>query len=585
MSTRAYDYKLSLNSTNNFVKGNTIIGLTSNTVGEIIEVSDTELKVKLANSFQQFIIGESAVSNIALLTSYNVFINHSSNITGTTNVFALPLTYSEVSLTDAISVYVDDTIAPRDSYIINSNNTIQFLPLEQLTTSISNGLTVFSDIRENTIFPTVNSSSLYIQVVSGNTNASSFVSANFEGTILSASSEILDINDSPYIAEKNAINQSPIVKLYTIYYPGEWYPPNKFGNPSNSGEGFPWPSGFPIRYAEVLANDYYDTSYTILYGGTAYNAKAIESDSIQISSLGSIGEITLTVSNFDGSIASIVENKNILGYNSTNSASAYINGELLQNIDPRTILGNALYDANVASSKGSNAVWNYSDTISNGDNWVSFRTDSRDLSGAVVEIQLTYAKFLDYWPEYSIVRQSSSNSANMYSSSTYRIGDVVTADTSSNTTTIIDIVGDSLIFSDSNLSSATSNTKIYIVNPDADASAHIKHVFTINSLDELDEIIAKFNLTSWLQYFKQNVPKRKFYSTTCPFKYKGPQCKYPSAGSGEILGSNPKIQANGFFTISNVSTESIEQDICSKTLTACKLRKNLVNFGGFPNAQ
>jgi lambda family phage minor tail protein L len=585
MSTRAYDYKLTLSDATNFTKGNTVIGLTSNTVAEIIDVSSTELKVKLANSFQEFIVGESAVSNVALLVSYNAFINHSANITGSTNVFALPLTYNNINLIDSINVYVDDVIAPRDSYIINSNNTIQFLPLETLSITTSNTLTIFSDIRQTTIFPTVNTSSLYIQVVSGNVNADSFISANFEGTILSASSEILEINDSPYIAEKNAINQSPIVKLYTIYYPGEWYPPNNFDNPSGSGEGFPWPAGFPIRYAEILSNDYYQSSYDVLYGGVSYVAEAIESDNIQISSLGSIGEITLTISNFDGSIASIVDNKNILGYNSTNSASAHINGELVQNIDPRTILGNALYDANVTAIKGSNAVWNYSDTINNGDTWTSFRSDSRDLSGAIVEIQLTYAKFLDYWPEYSIVKTSTANSANVYSSSVYRVGDLVTTQINSNTTVITDIVGDTLLFVNSNLSSLSANTKIFIVNPDADSSAHIKHVFTLNSLDELDELTAKFNLTSWLQYFKQNVPKRKFYSTSCPFTYKGKECKYPSNGTGTIVGSNPKIEANGFFTVSNVSTANIEQDICSKTLTACKLRKNLVNFGGFPNAQ
>jgi phage-related protein len=586
MSSRAYDYILTLNNTNNFVISNTVLGLTSNTVAEIIDVTPNTLKVKLANTFQQFSIGESLISNSAILTSYNVFINHSSNITGSTNVFALPATYALIGLSDAINVYVDDIVVPRDSYVINSNNTIQFLPVERLQ-SVGSGLnTVFTDIRETIIFPTVENSSLLIQAVTGNTNSPSFISANFEGYVTSASAVISDIDDSPYIAEKNATQQTALVKLYSIYYPGEWYPPKPSGNPSGSGDGFPWPYNFPIHYAEVIGDTFYDPNYAVSFKGVSYKSVSIESDNISLSSTGKINEIGLTISNFDGSIANLVNNKNILGFNSDRSTVVAVNGEQVQNIDPRTVTSNIFFNPSVFEARGENAPWDYESTISEGDSWTSFRVDSRDLTGAVVEIKLTYAKFLDFWPEYSLVKSSTTNSAEMYSVAVYRIGDIVTTENTANTTSITDIKDNTIYFQDSNLDLLLDNSsKLLIVNPDADSSAFVKHVFVLSSLEELDEITAKFNLSNWLQYFKQSIPKRKFYSDSCPFKYKGELCKYPSNGLDTIISSNPSIQANGFFTINNVSTANISEDICAKTLTACKLRNNLVNFGGFPSAE
>ena len=585
MSSRAYDYSIEVADTTNFTTGNTVIGFSSGTVGQIIDIVDNNLKVKLSNIYQQYTIGEEIISNVAILTSYNVFIDHSANISGTTNVFALPSTYSLVDLSDSISVYVDGTVSSRDSYVINSNNTIQFLPVEFISNTFQDGETAFSEIRETRIFPTTDINNLFIQVVTGNVEAASFVAANFEGTILSANSTVIDITDSPYIEEKNAITQSPLVKLYSIYYPGEWYPPNNAGNPSGSGAGFPWPYNFPIRYAEVIGDHYYTENYSVSYGGTTYYAKALESDNIQIDASGKIGEITLSISNFDGSISNLVENKNILGYNSTRSTIISVNGELVQNIDPRTVTANIFFDLSVQQARGENAPWDYESTIEEGDTWTSLRSDSRDLTGAVVDIIVTYAKFLDYWPEYGSVQDVSSNSANVSASSVYRVGDIVTTDNTSNVSLIEDIRGSTIYFSNTSLNMLTADSNVYIVNSDADSSAHIKHTFVINSLDELDEILAKFSLTNWLQYFKNTVPKRKFYATTCPFVYKGADCKYPVSGTGTIVGSNPAVTANGFFTYGNATTANIAEDICAKTLTACKLRKNLINFGGFPNAE
>jgi lambda family phage minor tail protein L len=162
------------------------------------------------------------------------------------------------------------------------------------------------------------------------------------------------------------------------------------------------------------------------------------------------------------------------------------------------------------------------------------------------------------------------------------VGDTVTANTTANAAAIVRIDGNQITFDTSALSGLITGSKLLIVNPDADPSSYTQYTYTINRLDELDEIVAKFSLTNWLQYFKMKLPKRKFTNTTCPWRYRGVECKYPVSGSGEIQGSNPAITANGFFTYSNTPTILVSEDVCNKTLTACALRKNLVNFGGFP---
>lgn len=571
MSTRAYDYILQLANASSFVSGNSVIGSSSLTVAEIIGKSGNNVRVKLANIYQSFTVGETVLSNAGQLSSYNVFSNVTSLIDGVTNTFPIPI--SGV-LDDSISVYADRELVDKQYYIRYSPSQIRFIPRTKLSSPTSDETVQYT-------YPDTSVSSLVIQAVSGNDNAASFISSNYVGQLTTANSTVSAIFNNPYIAEKNSTQQTPLVKLYTIYYPGEWYPTTRNGNPGGSGLGFPWPHGFPIRFAEIVGESYSDFNYVVSLDNTFYKVVGIESGEISVDSSGSIGELSMTVSNFDGVIASIVENKNVIGYNASNSAVAIVNGELVQNIDPRTVPGNVHFNSSVAASRGINAAWDYETTINNGDTWTSLKQDSRDLLGAVVEIRLTYAKFLDYWPEYSIVRSSASNSANVYSSMPYRVGDILTSNSVSGTTTINSIEGNTIYFSNTNLSFMSTGDKLLIVNPDADNSSYVEYLYTVNRLDELDEFVAKFSLTNWLQYFKMNVPKRKYVATTCPWKYKGAECKYPVNGSGTIVSSNPPISANGFFTYSNESTVDLSKDICSKTITACSLRKNLTNFGGF----
>ena len=59
-----------------------------------------------------------------------------------------------------------------------------------------------------------------------NSRALPFVSNVMTSNITSATSLISSITPSTFVAQKNAFTQNPIVRPYSIYYPGEWYPPN-----------------------------------------------------------------------------------------------------------------------------------------------------------------------------------------------------------------------------------------------------------------------------------------------------------------------------------------------------------------------
>ncbi len=554
MTTRAYDYIVNVANSSNFTVGNTVFGLSSNTVAEIVSIEGSNLKVRLSNIYSEFSVGEVLRSNSALLYSVNAFQQTTTDYANLS--VALPVSNA---LADSVTVYIDNQVLPKEYYTVTTDNVV----LDANYTTFVNSISTNTDI--------------LVQVVTGNTNAHSFISNNMYSQVTTANSEIVSIFSAPYIAEKNSVEQTPIVRLYTIYYPGEWYPKNSNGNPSKTGEGYPWPFNFPLRYAEFLGETYGDFNYSISMNNTEYRVIAMNGGEISTDDSGTINGTALDISNFDGVISSLVDNPNIVGYNSSNSVIATVNGELVKNIDPRTVPGNFFYDSDVAAQRGTNAAWDYSSSIANGDTWVSLKDDSRDLLGAIVEIKMTYAKFLDYWPEYSRVTNVNSNIITVQSSTPYRIGDTVYTNTNA-TSNVITAINGNNIYVDV---PATTGSMLLISNPDADPQAFVEHVFVINRLEELNDFLAKFSLTNWLQYFKMSVPKRKFYKATCPWVYKGTECKYPANGSGPIIGSNPPITSNGFFTYSNVPTLNDSEDICAKTLTACSLRRNLANFGGF----
>lgn len=576
MSTRAYDYIVTVSNASSFVTGNVVVGLTTSAEAQIVQIESNNLKVIMNNVYSEFLEGETISSQSAVMLSTSTSIDLSSSIDGTTSSFSVPESFA---LSDSIQVYVDGLVVSKDRYDYDSStDTITFKTVNVLSNASSS-------VYEEVVFPTADINRLSIQVITADTEAASFVASNLVSYTETASTTISSISSAPYIAEKNSTEQTPIIKLYTIYYPGEWYPANDSGNPTKTGEGFPWPYDFPLRYAEVVGETFSDFNYTVSFGGNEYKVISMSSSDINLDLSSTINSINLEISNFDGYIASILENKNIAGLNSSNSTTAVKNGELVTNIDPRTVVSNVHFDSNVAATRGENAVWDYESTTSNGDTWIPLKEDSRDLLGGIVELKLTYAKFLDYWPEYSTVRSSTSNSVNLYSTVPYRIGDIVTSNGTSETSQVSSIKGSNVYLSNSSLGFLSEGSKLLVVNPDADKNSYVENTFNINKLNELSDISANFELTDWLQNFRTQLPKRKFYTATCPWKYKGSECKYPTNGSGFIVGSNPTLTANGFFTVNNESTTDVSKDICSKTLSACRLRNNLVNFGGFPGVK
>ena len=420
--------------------------------------------------------------------------------------------------------------------------------------------------------------------------------SNFVSNVISANSTtaiatISSITPSSFKAEKNSFSQNPIVRLYTIYYPGEWYPPNVAGNPTGQGAGKAWPNDFPIRFAEVVGDLTSDILYNVSYGGTSYIPFPVNASKLGQGSEGSVDEITLEVFNVDNIITRLIEDPFLAGNNSSNSVTATVNGELVNGIDPRTVVGTTSnpdglnYDAAIVSYYGrSNASFDRTQTLSVGGTWTEQKQDTRDLLGGVVEIKTTFANFLDYWPEYSSIQSVSSNVIEVYNTLPYRVGDNVRARSGTIEGTIQSIKRNSFLFLSNDLEADIPiGEALYIVNPLADSESYVEDKFKIDQLEKLSDDVATFNLISWLQYFKLVTPKRKFYKNTCQWVYKGPECQYPGPGSDPIPGSSPVLTANANpIAANNQIAADSSGDVCSKSLLACTLRNNQLHFGGFP---
>lgn len=511
MSTRTYDYILTINSVSgSFQKGNTIIGSsgTSATIANVTLNSNStvNLKVKVDNVYQEFSNSESILSN-------NI------NTTGGSSI-----------------------------------NTIPYVP------------------------PTP---------ASGNTTT--------------ATGTIIDITNSNYIREKNSFIQNPIVRLYTVYYPGEWYPPNEAGNPSGGkGEGRAWPDGFPLRFAEIRGDLNADISYNVEFGTTNYTPIPINSGGISTDSTGTINDITVDISNFDNLITQLVENPDLVGNNISNAVFAVVNGEIVNGIDPRTVPTGATYsdsEQTAALSRARSNGLNYSQSVvdsygrqnasftittteSVNGTWKREKADSRDLLGAVVEIKSTFANFLDYWPEYAKVDASFSNVIEVSTALPYRVGDNVKSRSNSTIAQIQAIEENRFIFTDTQLD-LTVGEPLLIDNVEKDDEAYVKDTFKIDALSSLTDEVASFSLTSWLQYFKLTLPRRKYYKNTCQWVYKGAECQYPGPGGLAIPGTNLTSNANPIAANNQVAGSQAE-DECAKSFEACSNRNNTIHFGGFP---
>jgi hypothetical protein len=326
-----------------------------------------------------------------------------------------------------------------------------------------------------------------------------------------------------------------------------------------------------------------DLYYNVTFGGDSYLAYPMETDGIGTSSDGSIDRVTMRISNYDNLVTRFIENPYLVGNVTSNSATGYVNGELVIGLDPATVIDNMHYDSTIVDYYGkSNSSWSYDRASSRQETWNNLKYDSRDFLGGVVEIKSTLANHLQYWPEYSTISYIESVDSNVIqvkNTAPYRVGDTIKTPTSSSVT-ISSMLEDDYIQLSSAFIGASADQPVYIVNPEYDPDAYIKDTFKITELTALNEMFAEFSLTSWLQYFKLQLPKRKFYKNTCQWEYRGPECQYPGPNGGRIPGSIPPLNAN--TSPINTFNEAAAPDDCAKSYEACRLRNNTLHFGGFP---
>lgn len=482
--------------------------------------------------------------------------------------------------------------------IANVNSTTN-----ELKVKLSNSILEFSNleiVHSNVIAVTGTANGLL------NTTSLPFQANTFAGNTTTAIATIESIGPSGFIAEKNAFTQNPVVRLFEIYYPGEWYPENLAGNPTLKGEGRAWPTNFPIRFADIRGDLISDLSYNVSYGSSTFIPFPSQISSIEQASDGKINELSLTVFNVDNIISALVEDPFLVGNNISNACQAYVNGELVHGIDPRTIDANPsdfgsagtegfdvltraranglAYSADVTTGTygKANSSFTRDETIAVNGEWREEKSDTRDLLGAVVSIKTTFANFLDYWPEYSTARFITSNVIEVYNALPYRVGDNVRSENGTTEGTIESIEENRFLYLSNPLDTDLAvGDAVYIINPQADSESYIEDKFKIDSLETLSDEVATFSLISWLQYFRNQVPNRKYYKNTCQWAYKGPECQYPGPGGLAIPGTSLTSNANPIAANNNIASSSVG-DVCGKSLQACTVRNNQIHFGGFP---
>jgi hypothetical protein len=309
--------------------------------------------------------------------------------------------------------------------------------------------------------------------------------------------------------------------------------------------------------------------------------------------------------NLDNIVSRLIEDPFLVGNNTSNACQAIVNGELVHGIDPRTInaspsdFGSAgvegfdvltraranglAYSETIQSAYGqANASFGRTQALSVKGNWIEEKADTRDLLGGVVTIKTTFANFLDVWPEYSSVRYVTSNVVEVYNAMPYRVGDNVKSSKGTVEGTIESIEENRFLFLSNPLNANTAiGDSIFIINQQADPESYVEDTFKIDNLESLNNEVAQFGLISWLQYFRNQTPSRKFYKNTCQWVYKGSECQYPGPGGIAIPGTSLTSNANP-IAANNQTAASASGDICGKSLQACQIRNNSIHFGGFP---
>jgi phage-related protein len=634
MSARAYDVVLTVDDASGFQSTNSIIGVTTGTTGIIanVDTSTNQLKVKLNNLQQEFSSSEDIQSNTistqTVIEADNYYFDITNAEVQSDNQNRVLITTRHPhsipsSAIDANPTFGNTLIPAPTTVTISDVGGMTEINGSKLVVGVGRRTVALAEILVSNAAGTsygYTDGSGYSAYTSGGklvtpslegdgllTTANTYLSNVYAGNVTTATATISSIAQSAFKAEKNAFTQNPVVRLYSIYYPGEWYPPNKSGNPTGQGAGRAWPVDFPIRFAEIVGDLTSDILYNVSYGGTSFIPFPVNSSTISQGSEGAIEEVTIDIFNVDNIITRLVEDPFITGNNSSNSVVALVNGEFVHGIDPRTVdadpsdvgsVGDEAFDsltrarANGLSFSQSiinstygkaNASFTRTETLSVGGTWTEQKSDSRDLLGGIVEIQTTFANFLDYWPEYSSVQSVNSNVIEVYNTLPYRVGDNVKSSTGDTEATIQSIERNSFLFLSNELDANTSfGSAIYIINSEADSESYIEDRFKIDQLEKLNDSVATFNLISWLQYFKLQTPKRKYYKNTCQWTYKGAECQYPGPAGGTIPGTSLSANSNPIAANNQIASDA-SGDVCGKSILSCTLRNNQIHFGGFPS--
>ena len=411
----------------------------------------------------------------------------------------------------------------------------------------------------------------------------SFTPQHKTGEATGQTRTIKSVTRNKLLEEANKSQISGKVRAVSIYYPGNWY---------SDGDEYAttrqaWPHPFPIHiinsgFSEDIVNP---QSFPVEYRGITYNPVPMDIDPIQDESDGTIGNFSISIFNADGLVNSIVQNPNLVGYSSA-GISSIVDNLFLTNIDPRTVPTNAAYDQRVVDYYGTtNAAVDFYQNDSLGGTWTRQVGDSKHLLGAVVRVTSTFQRFLPYWPEYSTVHNSinNSNTVTVTDATVYRVGDEITSNNHASTANVVSITNNRELNLDGNIT-ASSGDGLFIKNPDADPGACAVESFKITQLQGLTNEVATFQLTSFLEYFTQQLPKEKIYSNKCRFNYKDSRCAYAGPGNFPIKGNDTLRTNPKAITLQGEESDDLSLDQCAKTFDACQKRNNHERFGGFVTA-
>jgi lambda family phage minor tail protein L len=111
------------------------------------------------------------------------------------------------------------------------------------------------------------------------------------------------------------------------------------------------------------------------------------------------------------------------------------------------------------------------------------------------------------------------------------------------------------------------------VNPNADPNqAFPDDIFFVEKKISENKKVIKFELASSIDLQGFKLPARVVTVNVCPWQYRSAECSY--------AGSN-------YFDVNGTPVGTINQDVCGKSVAACKLRfpSGALPFGGFPAAR